>query len=177
VYVSTHDQALSGWIEKKVEGGNYGSGNGSPQPYDRGSISGPGPYTGFSAQAKDENGKVLGNWPCQKPPWGRLFAVNANTGDIAWQITLGVNENLPAGKQSVGGVGSAGPTVTAGGLLFIGATTDGRFRAIDSKTGRELWSTKLARNANANPISFQARNGKQYVAVIATDTVVTFALP
>ena len=64
---------LSGWIEKKRTGGNYGSGNGSPQPYDRGSITGPGPYSGFAAMGM----------PCQKPPWGRLTAVNANTGDIA----------------------------------------------------------------------------------------------
>jgi glucose dehydrogenase len=177
VYVSTHDAALTGWIEKKVEGGNYGSGNGSTQPYDRGSISGPGPYSGFSAQAKDANGKVLGNWPCQKPPWGRLFAVNANTGNIAWEVPLGLNESLPPGKQNTGGVGSAGPTVTAGGLVFIGATNDGRFRAIDAKTGKELWSAKLERNANANPMTYAGRNGKQYVAVIATDTVNVFGLP
>ena len=74
---------------------------------------------------------------------GRLVAVNANTGDIAWQTTLGINEALPEGKQNVGGSGSAGPTVTAGGLVFVGATNDRRFRAFDSKTGKELWVTKL----------------------------------
>src|SRR5262249_13979776 len=84
VYVQTHDAALSGWIEKKRSGGNYGSGNGSPQPYDRGNINGPGPYNGFAAPIRDANGRMLGNAPCQKPPWGRLWAVNANTGDIAW---------------------------------------------------------------------------------------------
>jgi quinoprotein glucose dehydrogenase len=177
VFVATHDAALTGWVEKKVEGGNYGSGNGSPQPYDRGSINGPGPYNGFSAQAKDAEGRVLGNWPCQKPPWGRLFAVNAATGDIAWEIPLGLVENLPPGKQNYGTVGSAGPTVTAGGLLFIGATNDSRLRAFDSKTGRELWQVKLERNVNANPMTYLGRNGKQYVAAVATDTVVAFALP
>ena len=126
---------------------------------------------------KDANGKVLGNWPCQKPPWGRLFAVNANTGEIAWQVPLGITEALPEGKQHTGGSGSAGPIVTAGGLVFIGATNDSRFRAFDSKTGKELWVTKLARNANANPITYQGRNGKQYVAVVATDAVEVFALP
>ncbi len=167
VYVQTHDAALSGWIEKKVEGGNYGSGNGSPQPYDRGSINGPGPYNGFTA---------LG-MPCQKPPWSRLFAVNANTGEIAWQTVLGINEKLPPGKQHVGGSGSAGPTVTAGGLVFVGATTDARFRAFDSKTGKELWTYKMEKNGNANPAVYQGRDGKEYVAIVATDTVNVFALP
>ena len=97
---------------------------------------------------KDANGKVIGNWPCQKPPWGRLFAVNANTGDIAWQVPLGITEALPEGKQNTGGSGSAGPIVTAGGLVFIGATNDSRFRAFDSKTGKELWA---ARNWRAMP--------------------------
>jgi quinoprotein glucose dehydrogenase len=177
VYVQTHDTALVGWVEKKVPGGNYGSGNGSPQLYDRGSVDGPGPYHGFSAQVKDANGKVLGTWPCQRPPWGRLVAVNANTGDIAWQVPLGLTEGLPEGRQNTGNSGSAGPIVTAGGLVFIGATNDSRFRAFDSKTGKELWVTKLPRNANANPITYQGKNGKQYVGVIATDSVEVFALP
>jgi len=177
VYVQTHDTALVGWMEKKVPGGNYGSGNDSPQLYDRGSVDGPGPYHGFSAQVKDANGKTLGTWPCQRPPWGRLIAVNANTGEIAWQSRLGLTEGLPAGKQNTGNSGSAGPIVTAGGLVFIGATNDSRFRAFDAKNGQELWAAKLARNANANPITWQGKSGKQYVAVIATDAVVVFALP
>jgi glucose dehydrogenase len=177
VYLQTHDQALVGWVEKKVEGGNYGSGNGSPQLYDRGSVDGPGPYHSFSAPAKDASGRTLGNWPCQKPPWGRLFAVNANTGEIAWQTTLGITEALPESKQNTGSTGSAGPIVTAGGLVFIGATNDRRFRAFDSKTGKELWVAKIERNANANPLTYQGKSGKQYVAVIATDSVVSFALP
>lgn len=177
IYVQTHDAALSGWVEKKRPGGNYGSGNGSPQLYDRGSINGPGPYSGFTAPARDENGKMLGNWPCQKPPWGRLFAVNANTGDIAWQVPLGITEALPPEKQKTGGSGSAGPIVTAGGLVFIGATTDNRFRAFDSKTGNELWVYKFERQVNANPMTYAGKNGKQYVAVMATDTLAVFALP
>jgi quinoprotein glucose dehydrogenase len=67
--------------------------------------------------------------------------------------------------------------VTAGGLVFIGATNDSRFRAFDAKNGQELWVTKLARNANANPITYQGKSGKQYVAVIVTDSVAVFALP
>ena len=100
--------------------------------------------------------------------------MNANTGQIVWETTLGLNENLPAGKQLAGSGGSAGPTVTAGGLVFVGATSDGRFRAFDAKTGKEVWVTKLppsatgnSPNANANPMSYQGRSGKQYVAVVA----------
>lgn len=73
--------------------------------------------------------------------------------------------------------GSAGPIVTAGWLVFIGSTTDHRFRAIDSKTGKELWVAKLPANANANPMTYEANNGKQYVAVVATNSVQVFALP
>ena len=109
----------------------------------------------------------IGNWPCSKPPWARLVAINANTGDIAWQAPLGVNETMPAGKQNVGSPGAGGPIVTAGGVLFIGATNDGRFRAFESKTGKELWSTKLDYNITAIPMTYLGKNGKQYVGVVA----------
>jgi glucose dehydrogenase len=178
IFVQTHDMSLIGWIEKKKSGGNYGRGTeGSTQQYDRASVDGPGPYFGFSVMMKDANGHPLGNWPCQKPPWGKLYAINSNTGDIAWQSVVGVTEGLPAGKQNTGGGGSAGPIATAGGVVFIGATPDNRFRAIDSKTGKELWVVKLGKNANANPMTYQAKDGKQYVAIVAVDSVYVFALP
>ena len=168
IFAFTQDASLVGWIEKKKDVGNYGNGTaGSTQPYDRGSVTGPGPYAGFTA-----NGM-----PCQKPPWGRLTAVNANTGEFAWQITLGVSDNLPAGKQNTGRGGSAGPIVTAGGLVFIGATSDSRFRAIDSNTGKELWVTRLNGNGGANPMTYQGKSGKQYVVQAAGGTLNVFALP
>jgi quinoprotein glucose dehydrogenase len=178
IYVNSHDTSLVGWVEKKKPGVTYSFDTaGSELPYDRASVDGVGPFHTFSASAgKDANGRnvVL---PCQRPPWSRLIAVNANTGEIAWETTLGVNDFLPAGKQNVGGSGSAGPTVTAGGLVFVGATDDRRFRAFDSKTGKELWVTKLDQTANANPMTYQAKNGKQYVAIVAGNQVVVFALP
>jgi glucose dehydrogenase len=178
VFVQTHDMSLIGWLEKKKAGLVYGRGNeGSMQTYDRGSVDGPGPYFSFSAPVKDASGKVIGNWPCQKPPWGRLYAINANTGDIAWQSVIGITPGLPPGKQNTGGGGSAGPIATAGGLVFIGATPDNRFRAVDSKTGKELWVTDLGKNANANPMTYQGKSGKQYVAIVAVDSVYVFALP
>ena len=178
IFVQTHDMSLMGWIEKKKSGGNYGRGTeGSTQQYDRASVDGPGPYFGFSVVMKDANGHPLGNWPCQKPPWGKLYAINGNTGEIAWQSIVGITEGLPAGKQNTGGGGSAGPIATAGGLVFIGATPDNRFRAIDSNNGKELWVVKLGKNANANPMTYQGKDGKQYVAIVAVDSVYVFALP
>ena len=178
VFVQTHDVSLMGWVEKKKEGLNYGRGTeGSKQEYDRASVAGPGPYYGFSAMMKDANGKPLGSWPCQKPPWGQLIAVNADTGDIAWQVRLGITEGLPEDKQLTGSSGSAGPIATAGDLVFIGSTTDQRFRAFDSKTGKQLWVATLAKNANANPMTYEGKDGKQRVAIVAADTIYVFKLP
>jgi len=178
VYVNAHDTSLVGWIEKVRPGQNYGRGTeGSKQPYDRGSVNGAGPYFTFSAPMRDENGKVIANLPCQRPPWARLVAVNANTGDIAWQVPLGVTDALPEGKKNTGGSGSAGPIVTAGGLVIVGATNDRRIRAFDSKNGKELWVAKLPAQGNANPITYTGKNGKQYVAIVATDSLQVFGLP
>jgi quinoprotein glucose dehydrogenase len=160
VFVETKDSPLTGWIEKKKEGTRYENAN---LPYDR--------VNGTAGAF------AVGGLPCYRPPWSRIIAVNANTGDIAWQTTLGTNQSLPDGKRNVGGAGSAGPMVTAGGLVFVGAATDNRFRAFDSKTGKELWASQLTRQGNAVPMTYQAKNGKQYVAVTASDTVVVFALP
>ena len=52
-------------------------------------------------------------------------------------------------------------------MLFIGATIDARFRALDARTGKELWTTKLVDAAKATPITYQGKNGKQYVAILA----------
>lgn len=116
-------------------------------------------------------------WPCQKPPWGRLTAINTATGNFAWQIPLGVTEGLPEAKQNTGRPARAGPIVTGGGVVFVGATDDNRFRAIDAKTGKQLWVTKFEHRANASPMTFQGANGKQYVAIVASDTLSVFTLP
>ena len=126
--------------------------------------------------------------PCNQPPWGRLFAINVNTGEIAWQSILGITESLPAEKQKTGRPNIGGSVATAGGLVFIGATDDSRFRAFDSKTGKELWVTTIDAGAHAAPMTFQGKNGKQYVVITATgggflgdksraDTVIAYALP
>ena len=128
---------------------------------------GPSGLGSFSATMRDANGKTIGNWPCYKPPWGRLIAVNAATGDFAWEVPLGVADSLPEGKRNTGAQSLAGPMATAGGLVFIGATNDNRFRAFDSKTGTELWAEKLDYAATAVPMTYQGKNGRQYVAIVA----------
>jgi quinoprotein glucose dehydrogenase len=125
---------------------------------------------------------------CQQPPWGMLTAVNVNTGDIAWQVNLGISDRLPQGKQNTGRPSNGGPIVTASGVTFIGGTDDQRFRAFDSKTGKELWTYKLDYSAHATPITWQGKDKRQYVGVVATggsylasptggDSLMVFALP
>jgi quinoprotein glucose dehydrogenase len=125
---------------------------------------------------------------CQQPPWGMLTAVNVNTGDIAWQVRLGISDLLPDGKKDTGRPSNGGPIVTASGVTFIGGTDDQRFRAFDSRSGKELWTTHLDYSAHATPITYQGKDGRQYVAVVATggsylaspaggDSLIAFALP
>jgi hypothetical protein len=108
------------------------------------------------------------NWPCQEPPWGELIAVNVNTGDIAWRVPLGSFEELDAlGVPATGTPNRGGPIATAGGLVFIAASQDARFRAFDARTGKQLWSADLSENGRAVPITYQGKGGKQYVAIVA----------
>jgi glucose dehydrogenase len=161
IFIVTADDGSLGWMEKTKEG--------SPAPYAKTFVE---RASGFDVPM--EGGL---NWPCQKPPWGRLTAINAATAKIAWQIPLGITEQLPADKQRTGRPALAGPIVTAGGLLFVASTDDSRFRAIDSKTGKELWVTRLPRRGNANPMTYLGKSGRQYVAIAATDAVAVFAVP
>jgi quinoprotein glucose dehydrogenase len=131
---------------------------------------------------------ISNHLPCNAPPWGQLVAVNVNTGKIAWRSTLGITDILPPGKQNTGRPGLGGPTITATGLVFIGATDDGRFRAFDIKTGKEIWTVKLPASAEATPITYADSEGKQFVAIVATgggyiappllsDSVIAYTLP
>ena len=131
------------------------------------------------------NGRAIGSftnpqtgWPCNAPPWGELSAVNYNTGEIAWRIPFGRVEALEAkGVMNTGSFNKGGSVATAGGVLLIGASYDQRFRAYESKTGKLVWETRLGADAQANPITYMGKNGKQYVVVDAGDNVVAFSLP
>jgi glucose dehydrogenase len=109
-----------------------------------------------------------GPWPCVKPPWGELSAIDVNTGDIAWRVPLGSFPELDKlGVPKTGTANSGGSIATAGELVFIAATVDKKFRAFDSRTGKEMWETTLNSNGTTIPITYQGKNGKQYVAVMS----------
>jgi len=112
--------------------------------------------------------------PCQKPPWGLLSAINVNTGDIVWRAPLS-------------GPNIGGSIATAGGLVFIAATNDSRFRAFDARTGHELWSTTIDASGHATPATYRGKDGNQYVVIAAGgggffgsaagDSLIAFKLP
>jgi quinoprotein glucose dehydrogenase len=107
-------------------------------------------------------------YPCNQPPWGELSAVSADTGEIAWRVPLGSYDELERrGIKKTGAANIGGPIATAGQLVFIGATNDSHFHAIDARTGKELWTAKLDAPAEATPITYLGRDGKQYVVTVS----------
>lgn len=125
--------------------------------------------------------------PCSPPPWGALVAIDLKRGKKIWESTLGDIGNLepklksasPSGLPNLGG-----PIVTAGGLVFIGATIDHFIRAFDIENGHELWKGALPAGARATPMTYMI-NGKQFVLIAAGgnedwgkgDSIIAFALP
>jgi quinoprotein glucose dehydrogenase len=107
-------------------------------------------------------------YPAIAPPWGTLNAIDLNTGGYAWTIPFGEYPELAAkGMKNTGSENYGGPIVTAGGLVFIGATSfDSKFRAFDKRTGNLLWETVLPAPGNATPATYSA-NGRQYVVIAA----------
>ncbi len=126
-------------------------------------------------------------YPAIKPPWGTLNAIDLNKGTIAWQIPLGeYPELLAKGMRDTGSWNYGGPIVTAGGLIFIGATNyDRKFRAFEVRNGKLLWENVMPFAGNATPMTYQI-NGRQFVVIAAGGgkrgapsggTYVAFALP
>ncbi len=126
--------------------------------------------------------------PCNPPPWGSLYAVDMDSGAIAWRATLGTTEDLaPLGLAlKFGTPNLGGPLVTASGLVFIGAAMDRYLRAFDAESGAELWQGRLPAGGQATPMTYEWQ-GRQYVVIAAGghdeagtaqgDYIVAFAPP
>jgi quinoprotein glucose dehydrogenase len=170
LYVNTNETGAIGRIAEQPAGSRYRFQRTSPG----------GEYARFW------DGKRL---PCVAPPWGLLHAIDLKQGRIAWQVPLGIVEELAAkGVPKTGTSNLGGSIVTAGGLVFIAATNDSRFRAFDARTGKELWVTRLEASGHATPITYRAsHSGKQIVVIaaggggyfsdISSDVVAAYALP
>jgi quinoprotein glucose dehydrogenase len=126
-------------------------------------------------------------YPAFEPPWGTLNAIDLDSGEIAWKIPFGEFPELAAkGMKNTGTENYGGPVITAGGLLFIGATNhDRKFRAFDKLNGKLLWETTLPASGNATPATYEV-NGRQFVVIGAGGgksgapsggSFVAFALP
>jgi quinoprotein glucose dehydrogenase len=125
-------------------------------------------------------------YPALRPPWGTLNALDLNSGEYLWRRPLGeLPELTAAGVPPTGTENYGGPVVTAGGVLFIGATKDEKLRAFDAKTGTQLWETALPAGGYATPATYSV-DGRQYVVIAcgggkmgtkSGDSYVAFALP
>ncbi|MCQ6959344.1 PQQ-binding-like beta-propeller repeat protein [Mucilaginibacter aquariorum] len=124
-------------------------------------------------------------YPAISPPWGTLNAIDLNTGKYVWKQTLGNDPEFPHGKEQSGTENYGASVITKGGLLFIAATKDGKFRAFNKKTGKLLWEVTLPAPGYATPSIYEI-SGKQYIVIAcgggkmntrSGDSFVAFALP
>jgi quinoprotein glucose dehydrogenase len=125
-------------------------------------------------------------YPAISPPWGTLNAIDLNSGEFVWKIVLGEYDELKArGIPPTGTENYGGPVVTAGGLVFIAATRDNKFRAFDKRNGKLLWEYTLPASGFATPSVYELE-GRQYIVIAcgggklntrSGDAYVAFALP
>jgi len=145
-----------GQVAKMVQGTARGGG---PLTWVRRS-----PFGGAAGRFWNPETKI----PCSAPPFGELVALDVNRAEVAWKVPLGFVESLKAkGFDKTGTLNIGGSIATAGGVIFIGATIDCRFRSFESRTGRQLWETELPACAHVTPMTFLGKDGRQYVVVAA----------
>jgi quinoprotein glucose dehydrogenase len=125
--------------------------------------------------------------PCNPPPWGTLTAVDLASGQVLWRSVLGTTRDQAPWPLwfANGAPNLGGGVLTAGGLFFIGATTDKFFRAFDSASGGEVWRARLPFTANSSPATFRLRADSKQMVVVAAgghgwsesgDALIAFAL-
>lgn len=137
-----------------------------------------------------KRGAVLSSWgaPCNAPPWGTLTAVDLKSGAVLWDVTLGTTRDQAPFPLwlSLGAPNLGGSIVTAGGVVFIAATTDKFLRGFDAQTGEEIWKQRLPYTGNSTPMTYRLRpTSKQYVVIAAGghgwsepgDALMAFTLP
>jgi quinoprotein glucose dehydrogenase len=108
--------------------------------------------------------------PCNPPPWGTLTAVDLRSGEVLWESRLGTTRDQAPWPMwlDLGAPNLGGSIVTAGGVVFIAATTDQFIRGFDVETGEEIWTQRLPFTGNASPITYRLRpDGKQYLVIAA----------
>jgi len=148
-----------------------------------------GPYAGVKIDIMQSKLGV----PCNKPPFGTMTAIDLKSKKVVWEVPMGTAKELgplgvkthmpiPLGMPTLGG-----PTSTASGLVFFAGTQDYYLRALDSKTGKEVWKAELPVAAVAAPLIYKSpKTGKQYVVISAGgashskdvgDYIIAFALP
>jgi quinoprotein glucose dehydrogenase len=198
VFANVMNTGQWGYVEKTAPGAGRVAGRGGPPTPGAGGAGAEdrpvgGGYTkstpfGAGNPARFRFWNPETTWPCQQPPWGELFAINANTGAVAWKVPLGSFPEAEAqGVKNAGTPNLGGAIATAGGLVFIGATVDGKFRAFDSKTGKLLWEATVDAPAHSVPATYIGADGRQYVVLPAGgggflqgptgDSIIAFALP
>ena len=170
-FANLADDQISGLLSYVMSGGGAKEPISAIEPENAGKemmTSAPAPavikyhFTGYNKFLDPEG------YPAVAPPWGTLNAINLNTGEYAWKIPLGEYPDLAAkGQKNTGTENYGGPVVTAGGLLFIGATNfDKKFRAFDKSTGALLWETTLPFAGNTTPATYEV-DGRQFVVIAA----------
>lgn len=126
--------------------------------------------------------------PCTPPPWGKLAAIDMRTGEVVWSVPFGSVKRFGIrSPASWGSPNTGGSMVTAGGLIFIGASIDNRFHAYNTKTGKLLWQANLPAVGAAVPMTYRYK-GKQFIVIAAGggmgtpsnmlgDSIVAYSLP